>query len=90
MFTVNQAVAIGRASSAEARLAVLEPALTDPLLARYPPLHAAHADLLARAGGTDAAADAWNRRRSHHQPRSARRTTPPRHHATSTGDRVVT
>lgn len=61
VFTVNQAVAIGRARSAEAGLAVLEPALTDPRLARYPPLHAAHADLLARAGDTDAAADAWDR-----------------------------
>jgi hypothetical protein len=44
-----------------AGLAVLEPVLADGTLAAYGPLHAAHADLLERAGETEAAVAAWGR-----------------------------
>jgi len=58
---VNRAVATGMAYGPRAGLAVLEPILASGLLASYAPLHAAHADLLDRAGDTDAASVSWAR-----------------------------
>jgi RNA polymerase sigma-70 factor, ECF subfamily len=58
---VNRAAAVGFAAGPDDGLALLEPLLADPRLDRYPPLHAAHADLLRRAGDTEAAAAAYNR-----------------------------
>jgi len=58
---VNRAVAIGMADGPRAGLAILEPVLAAGTLADYGPLHAAHADLLDRAGDADAAAAAWVR-----------------------------
>ena len=46
---LNRAVAVGFADGPAAGLALLEPLLGDPRLERYQPLHAAHAELLARA-----------------------------------------
>ena len=54
---INRAVAVGFAEGPEAGLDVLEAPLGDPRLRGYAPLHAAHADLLRRAGEA-AAADA--------------------------------
>ncbi|MGZ4621631.1 MAG: RNA polymerase sigma factor [Blastococcus sp.] len=59
--TVNRAVAVGRADGPRAALALLAPVLADGRLDGYAPLHAAHADLLERAGATDAAVVAWRR-----------------------------
>jgi RNA polymerase sigma-70 factor (ECF subfamily) len=56
---VQRAAAVGLVAGPEAGLALLEPLLADPALARYQPLHAAHADLLSRAGRP--AADAYAR-----------------------------
>jgi RNA polymerase sigma-70 factor (ECF subfamily) len=47
---VQRAAAVGLAAGAEDGLALLGPLLADPALARYQPLHAAHAELLRRAG----------------------------------------
>jgi RNA polymerase sigma-70 factor (ECF subfamily) len=47
---VNRAVALGFADGPRAGLALLEELAGDERLARYQPLHAARADLLARAG----------------------------------------
>ena len=47
---VNRAVAVGYAAGPRAGLALLDAAATDERLARYQPLHAARAELLARAG----------------------------------------
>ena len=58
---VNRAVAVGMADGPHAGLAVLEPILGSGVLADYAPLHAAHADLLDRAGDADAATAAWAR-----------------------------
>jgi RNA polymerase sigma-70 factor (ECF subfamily) len=58
---VNRAVAVGMADGPLAGLAVLAPVLAGGTLAGYAPLHAAHADLLARAGDTEGAAAAWAR-----------------------------
>ncbi|HXM54112.1 MAG TPA: DUF6596 domain-containing protein [Candidatus Dormibacteraeota bacterium] len=58
---VNRAVAVGLADGPLAGLAVLEPVLASGALAGYGPLHAAHADLLDRAGQRDAATAAWGR-----------------------------
>jgi RNA polymerase sigma-70 factor (ECF subfamily) len=58
---LNRAVAVGLAEGPGAGLALLEPLLADPALARYQPLHAAHAELLRRAGGAAAAARAYER-----------------------------
>jgi RNA polymerase sigma-70 factor (ECF subfamily) len=58
---VNRAVAVGMADGPLAGLAVLEPVLAAGTLAGYAPLHAAHADLLARAGDAEGAAAAWAR-----------------------------
>jgi RNA polymerase sigma-70 factor (ECF subfamily) len=58
---LNRAVAVGLASGPAAGLALLEPLLGDPALERYQPLHAAHAELLSRAGDTAGAARAYER-----------------------------
>ena len=58
---INRAVAVGMADGPRAGLAILEPILASGALAGYAPLHAAHADLLDRAGEKDAAAAAWAR-----------------------------
>jgi RNA polymerase sigma-70 factor (ECF subfamily) len=59
--TVNRAVAVGRADGPRAALALLAPVLAEGRLAGYAPLHAAHADLLERAGDPDGAVAAWRR-----------------------------
>ena len=58
---INRAVAVGMADGPLAGLAILEPILTSGTLAGYAPLHAAHADLLDRAGDAEGAAAAWAR-----------------------------
>jgi len=58
---LNRAVAVGMADGPGAGLALLEPLLAEPSLERYQPLHAAHADLLRRAGDTAGAARAYER-----------------------------
>ena len=58
---VNRAVAVGRADGPNAGLAVLAPVLAQGRLEHYPPLHAAHADLLQRAGRHTEARAAWER-----------------------------
>jgi RNA polymerase sigma-70 factor (ECF subfamily) len=58
---LNRAVAVGLASGPAAGLELLEPLLGDPALERYQPLHAAHAELLSRAGDTTSAARAYER-----------------------------
>ena len=58
---INRAVAVGMADGPQAGLAILAPVLAAGTLAGYAPLHAAHADLLDRAGDTEAATAAWAR-----------------------------
>jgi RNA polymerase sigma-70 factor (ECF subfamily) len=58
---LNRAVAVGLASGPAAGLELLEPLLGDPALERYQPLHAAHAELLSRAGEAAGAARAYQR-----------------------------
>jgi len=58
---LNRAVAVGLASGAAAGLELLEPLLADQALERYQPLHAAHAELLSRAGDAEAAGRAYRR-----------------------------
>jgi RNA polymerase sigma-70 factor (ECF subfamily) len=58
---LNRAVAVGFAHGPEAGLELLAPLLADAALERYQPLHAAHAELLRRAGDTRAAARAYER-----------------------------
>jgi RNA polymerase sigma-70 factor (ECF subfamily) len=58
---VNRAVATGRAAGARAGLSILEPALRTGALERYAPAHAAHGDLLERAGDLAGAAGAYRR-----------------------------
>ena len=58
---VNRAVAVGLADGQAAGLAVLKPVLASGQLDAYGPLHAAHADLLERAGQAGAAAAALAR-----------------------------
>jgi len=58
---LNRAVAVGLADGPAAGLALIEPLLADPALERYQPLHAAHAELLSRAGDADGAARAYER-----------------------------
>jgi RNA polymerase sigma-70 factor (ECF subfamily) len=58
---LNRAVAVGRAHGPAAGLAVLEPIRRDGALEGYAPLHAAHADLLDRAGDAPGAAQAYAR-----------------------------
>ena len=56
---LNRAVAVGLADGPAAGLALLEPLLAEPALERYQPLHAAHAELLGRAGDAAGAARAY-------------------------------
>jgi RNA polymerase sigma-70 factor (ECF subfamily) len=58
---LNRAVAVGLADGPAAGLALLEPLLAEPTLERYQPLHAAHAELLSRAGDAAGAGDAYER-----------------------------
>ena len=58
---LNRAAAVGFAVGPQAGLELLERLLADPTLERYQPLHAAHADLLRRAGDHVAAARAYER-----------------------------
>jgi RNA polymerase sigma-70 factor (ECF subfamily) len=58
---LNRAVAVGLASGPAAGLALLEPLLGEPALERYQPLHAAHAELLSRAGDAAGAERAYER-----------------------------
>ena len=58
---LNRAVAVGLAAGPAEGLALLEPLLADSTLARYQPLHAAHAELLSRAGDAASAAGAYER-----------------------------
>jgi RNA polymerase sigma-70 factor (ECF subfamily) len=58
---LNRAVAVGLAFGPAAGLGLLEPLLGDPALERYQPLHAAHAELLSRAGDADGAARMYER-----------------------------
>jgi RNA polymerase sigma-70 factor (ECF subfamily) len=58
---LNRAVAVGLADGPAAGLELLEPLLGDEALARYQPLHAAHAELLSRAGDAEGAAGAYER-----------------------------
>ena len=58
---LNRAVAVGMASGPRAGLELLEPLLGEPALERYQPLHAAHAELLSRAGDAEGAAGAYER-----------------------------
>ncbi len=56
---VNRAYAVGRADGPQAGLSILRPMLAGGELARYPSLHAVHADLLHRSGDVDTAIAAW-------------------------------
>ncbi len=58
---LNRAVAVGLADGPAAGLALFEPLLSDPALEHYQPLHAAHAELLSRAGDVGGAAAAYER-----------------------------
>ena len=58
---LNRAVAVGLAAGPAAGLELLEALLADPALERYPPLYAAHADLLSRTGDAEGAARAYER-----------------------------
>jgi len=58
---LNRAVAVGLADGPAAGLALLEPLLVEPEFERYQPLHAAHAELLRRAGDAAGAAGAYER-----------------------------
>jgi RNA polymerase sigma-70 factor (ECF subfamily) len=58
---LNRAVAVDLADGPAAGLALLEPLLGEPALERYQPLHAAHAELLSRAGDAAGAARAYER-----------------------------
>ena len=61
VIALNHAAAVGFGAGPEKGLALLEPLLADPRLERYPPLHAAHADLLRRHGDAEGAAAAYER-----------------------------
>ena len=58
---VNRAAALGRAGRPQEGLALISPLLGEGSLARYAPLHAAHADLLERWGDGAGAARAYER-----------------------------
>ena len=58
---INRAVAVAFAGGPQDGLDALAPLLADEALAGYQPLHAAHAELLRRAGDAGAAADAYRR-----------------------------
>ena len=57
--SVNRAAALGLAGRHDEGLDLLEPLLGDERLRRYQPLHAAHAELLKRAGDPVAASAAY-------------------------------
>jgi RNA polymerase sigma-70 factor (ECF subfamily) len=56
---LNRAAAIAMRDGPEAGLALIDALADDPRLARYPYLSAARADLLRRAGQSEAAANAY-------------------------------
>jgi RNA polymerase sigma-70 factor (ECF subfamily) len=56
---LNRAVAVGFADGPRAGLELLSPLLHRPALGRYQPLHAAHAELLKRAGEREGAVRAY-------------------------------
>ena len=58
---VNRAAAVGFAHGPRAGLNLLEPLLGDGALRDYQPLHATHAELLARSGDPDGASRAYRR-----------------------------
>jgi RNA polymerase sigma-70 factor (ECF subfamily) len=58
---LNRAAAVGFASGPDAGLELLAPLLEDPALESYQPLHAAHAELLRRAGDAASAGRAYER-----------------------------
>jgi RNA polymerase sigma-70 factor (ECF subfamily) len=58
---VNRAVAVAYAHGPQPGLAILAPLLREARLAGYQPLHAAHAELLRRAGDPGAARAAYER-----------------------------
>jgi RNA polymerase sigma-70 factor (ECF subfamily) len=58
---LNRAAAVGFAAGPEAGLELLTPLLGEPALDRYQPLHAAHAELLRRAGDLPGAGLAYER-----------------------------
>ncbi len=58
---LNRAVAVAFARGPHAGLELLTPLLAEPALERYQPLHAAHAELLLRAGDRGGAAHAYQR-----------------------------
>jgi RNA polymerase sigma-70 factor (ECF subfamily) len=58
---VNRAVAVAHADGPQAGLELLTPLLADPRLESYQPLHAAHAELLRRAGDPAGAAQAYEK-----------------------------
>jgi RNA polymerase sigma-70 factor (ECF subfamily) len=58
---LNRAVAVGFAAGPDAGLKLLGPLLGDPALEHYQPLHAAHAELLRRAGDMSGARRAYQR-----------------------------
>jgi RNA polymerase sigma-70 factor, ECF subfamily len=58
---LNRAVAVGFAAGPQAGLELIAPLLGEPALERYQPLHAAHAELLRRAGDQVGAAAAYER-----------------------------
>jgi RNA polymerase sigma-70 factor, ECF subfamily len=58
---LNRAAAVGFASGAAAGLELLAPLLEDPAFESYQPLHAAHAELLRRAGDPAGARQAYKR-----------------------------
>ncbi len=58
---LNRAVAVGMADGPAAGLELIEPLLAEPGFEGYQPLHAAHADLLRRAGDAAGAAGAYER-----------------------------
>ena len=61
MVEVNRAVAVGFAAGPGRGAGRADPAGRGPGARRVPPLHAAHADLLRRAGDAAGAADAYRR-----------------------------
>jgi RNA polymerase sigma-70 factor, ECF subfamily len=58
---VNRAFALAQAYGPQRGLDHLAPLLDDPVLTDYPPMHAAHAELLRRVGDTTGADAAFGR-----------------------------
>jgi RNA polymerase sigma-70 factor (ECF subfamily) len=59
--TINRAVAVAETSGPDTGLALLDTVADDPRVAQYQPFWAARAGLLARAGQSGPAADAYRR-----------------------------